>query len=221
MNCEEAVTLAIGSADGRTAEHRLALEHVAMCPECRDAQRALGALAAERRRRAPQPPPGAVQRAVRAAAAAARQQPAQKSFFSPRLGFWAGMGFGGAIAAGVAAAVVIFASPSHAPTSARATPEISIAANETRDVNISVDAPTALAGAEIHVVLTGGIELAGFDGQKELRWYTDLAAGANQLRLPIVALGGVGGQLLVEVQHGARHRTFVVDVKAKVRQPAA
>jgi hypothetical protein len=149
------------------------------------------------------------------------------------------MGFGGAIAAGLAVAVLAFAPPvwrsgeigqagqsgragnTLGVRQARATPEISMALNETRDVNISVEAPTALPDAEIRVVLTGAIELAGFEGQKELHWRTDLAAGANQLRLPIVALGGVGGQLLVEVQHGARHRTFVVDVKASERQPSA
>ena len=221
MNCEEAMSLASRLGEERSAEHRVALEHIAACGDCRDAQLALAALAAERRRRVPAPPAGALHRAVHAAASAARPPTTRAPQRAPRLGFWAGMGLGGAVAAALAMAVVLFASPGLEQKSAKGTPEISMATNETREVSISVDAPTALPDAEIHVVLTGGIGLAGFEGQKELRWHTDLAAGPNQLKLPIVALGGIGGQLLVEVQHGSRHKTFVVDVKSRERQPTA
>ena len=68
-------------------------------------------------------------------------------------------------------------------------------------------------GAEIHVVLTGSIGLQGFAEQRELRWTTDLDRGVNQLTLPLVALGPSGGQVMVEVQHGDKRRTFVVDVQ--------
>lgn len=222
------------SEDCRTAEYRLAAEHVATCPDCRAVQLAVATLSAERRRPIPAPPPGALHRAVHAAAAAAaakQHEPARSAARGARLGFWAGMGIGAGVAAGLAFAILAFAPMPWrigagaipiARQEARVTPEISLALNETRDVNIAVEAPMALPDAEIRVVLTGAIELAGFEGQKELRWHTDLAAGPNQLRLPIVALGRIGGQLLVEVQHGARHRTFVVDVKAsEPQQPTA
>jgi hypothetical protein len=231
MNCEDAQRWATCSDDSRTAQQRLALEHMAGCPDCRAVQLAVAALSAERRRSIPEPPPGALHRAVNAAAAAAvLSQRARSPVSRHGLGFWTGMSLGGAVAAGLAVAVLAFAPPAWkfgedgdtaGVGEAKATPEISVALNETRDINISVEAPTALPDAEIRVVLTGAIELAGFEGQKELHWRTDLAAGPNQLRLPVVALGGLGGQLLVEVQHGARHRTFVVDVKASERQPTA
>jgi hypothetical protein len=221
----------VRTAERRMAEQRLALEHIATCPDCRDVQLALAALSTERRRSLPAPPPGALHRAVHAAAAAAARAPRERTRKRrQRWGFWAGMSLGGVVAAGLAVAILALgpsawriggASDSGSIAEARATPEISMALNETRDVNISVEAPAALPDAEIRVVLTGAIELAGFEGQKELRWRTDLAAGPNQLRLPIVALGGMGGQLLVEVQHGERHRTFVVDVKASDRRPTA
>jgi hypothetical protein len=86
--------------------------------------------------------------------------------------------------------------------------------NETRDVNVAVESPEALAGAQIHVTLSGAIGLRGFDGQRELRWTADLDRGVNQLTLPVVALGASGGQVLVEVTHGDRRRTFVIDVRA-------
>jgi hypothetical protein len=218
MNCDEAQRWAACPADARRSEeHRAALEHISTCGDCREARRAVTALAAERRRSVPAPPAGALERAVNAATAAARARPKRAS--APRAGFWLGMGLGGSLAAALALAWIVWAPGTE--SGAKAMPEIALALNETREVNIAVDAPAPLADAEIHVVLTGAIGLAGFEGQKELRWHTDLAAGANQLTLPIVALGPVGGQLVVEVQHGERHRTFVVDVKADGRRPAA
>jgi hypothetical protein len=35
----------------------------------------------------------------------------------------------------------------------------------------------------------------------------------NQLTLPLVGLDANGGQVTVEVQHGSKRRTFVIDVQ--------
>lgn len=91
---------------------------------------------------------------------------------------------------------------------------MTLALHQPRDVSIAVDAPSPLMDAEIRVLLTGAIELDGFENQRELRWRTNLDAGANQLTLPVIATGTGGGQLVVEVQHGQKRRTFVVDVRA-------
>ena len=93
-----------------------------------------------------------------------------------------------------------------------AAPEVTLALNESRNVNVALDSPAMLADAEIHVVLSGAIGLQGFASQRELRWRTDLDRGVNQLTLPLVALGGGGGQILVEVTHGEKRRSFVIDV---------
>ena len=45
-------------------------------------------------------------------------------------------------------------------------------------------------------------------------WSTDLDRGINQLTLPVVAIDATGGQVLVEVTHGDKRRTFVLDVRA-------
>jgi hypothetical protein len=220
MRCEEAMTWLERAPDGRkSAQRRAALEHVAKCASCSDARRALEVLAAERWRRVPAPPPGGLKRAVRAAAEAAslRTAPRRRS----RSGFWAGVGVGASLAAALSAVWILVGQPQPAGAPIEATPEIAMALNETRNVNISLNAPMALADAEIHVVLTGDIGLAGFGAQRELRWHTDLAAGVNQLTLPVVALGGHGGQLLVEVQQGDKRRSFLVDVRAKDSAPTA
>ncbi len=211
MNCMEAMELtAAPPAPDAMDEWLAALEHIRLCSPCRSASRALAALGTEREGAGPEPPPGALDRAVRLAAEAGRAP----SVRAPRRAFWVGMGLGATLAA--AAAWLAFAVLTFAPRArpGNGTPEVALALNETRDVNIAVQAPTDLPHAEIHVVLTGAIGLAGFGAQKELRWNTDLAAGANELTLPIVALGSDGGQLLVEVRHGAKRRTFIVDVKA-------
>jgi hypothetical protein len=131
-----------------------------------------------------------------------------------RRGFWLGAAVGGAIAAGLAVVVTtvwLHGSTARAP----ANPEVTLALNEVRDVSVSIDSPEMLAGAEIRVVLTGAIGLQGFDDQRELRWVADLDRGVNQLTLPLVARGASGGQVTVEVQHGDKLRTFVLDIQTE------
>jgi uncharacterized protein (DUF58 family) len=126
-------------------------------------------------------------------------------------GFWIGTAVGAALAASLALAVVgLRTTPPAQPSSSL--PQISLAVNETRDVSIALDAPQALEHARVRVVLSGAIGLVGFDGQREISWYTNLDPGTNVLTLPVVALGSNGGQLLVEVEHSERRRTFLVDV---------
>jgi len=221
MKCDDVQTLLIdGREAGDPAGRRMAMEHLAICESCRDAQYAAGVLRVERSRAVPGPRPGAVERAVAAATRASRQPPSRETPRRANLtrgrSFWAGAVAG---AASAAAAAVLAWAALLAPglgvlgTPPAATPEVTLALHETRDVNIAVDTPSALADAEIRVVLTGAISLYGFAEQRELRWRTDLDAGSNRLSLPVVATGAAGGQLLVEVQHGRKRRTFVVDVR--------
>jgi hypothetical protein len=185
---------------------RVAEVHVAICESCQSAIRAVAVLKAERSAPVPQPPPGAFERALRKAT----QTPV--ATFGGRRGFWWGVGVGGALAATIAIALLNLL-PAVQQPAATAAPGVTLALYETRDVNITLDSPVALANAEIHIVLSGAIELQGFEGEKELRWSTDLGPGVNQLTLPVVAFGAAGGQLTVEVQHEERRRVFIVDVR--------
>jgi hypothetical protein len=206
MKCERAVELLTQSADRFAAEERrAAADHAEGCKECRSAIDAVHSLRAERLAPVPPPSPRAFERAMAAATSRLpRSQPQRHTF-------WAGMGVGAALAAGIAIAVVTFA-PVRAPQDPSATPQIAMAMNEQRDISISLTSPETLTDAEIHVVLSGEIGLEGFEGRKELRWRTNLDRGDNQLTLPVIALGTGGGQLLVEVVHGDKRRTFVVDI---------
>jgi len=215
MRCDDVQALLIDAgAAARPEQRREAIEHLATCASCRDAQYAAGVLRAERGQDVPPPRPGALERAIAAATRAAAASPSAPS--SRRVGgFLAGLGAGAGSAALVAAIAWTLAGMDgeQAVPEASTTPLVTLAVNEVRDVSISVDAPAALRDAEIRVVLTGSISLGGLAGQRELRWRTDLDAGANQLTLPLVATAAAGGQLLVEVQHGQRRKTFVVDVR--------
>jgi hypothetical protein len=88
-------------------------------------------------------------------------------------------------------------------------------------VSVALSSPEPLDDAEIHVALVGAIALRGFDDQRELRWRTNLDRGVNQLTLPLIALQAGSAQVTVEVQHGDKRRTFVVDIVTTDAGPAA
>lgn len=207
MSCAEVVETLRGRAPRDAAELAAAEAHAASCPECRRALAALAVLASERARAVPPPSPGAARRAIERSLRAPAA-PAARS-----RGFWAGVATGGAAAAALALAIGSWIGRD-GPSPAAAAPQIALATGAVRDVNVALSANEALRGVEIHVAVTGAIGLDGYD-VRELRWTTDLERGVNELSLPIVALGAGSGQLMVEVVHGERRRTFVVDVVAR------
>ena len=93
------------------------------------------------------------------------------------------------------------------------TPEFVIALNETRDVNVAIEAGHDLIGATVRVFLSGGVELAGYGDSREISWNTDLARGINQLTLPVIATDMNGGTLVVELDHEGMRRVFRVNLK--------
>jgi hypothetical protein len=208
MKCEEVVGLLMDARrESDRDARRAAVIHLGDCEGCRDALRAVQALAIERETPVPRPSPGAFERAV---AKATRRSPVALSVRRPS--FWWGAGVGFAAATSLAIGLLFVAPRARSPVATTSVPGITLALNERRDLSIALDSPIALADAEIRIVLNGAIGLVGFDGQRELRWSADLEAGVNQLTLPVVALGAHGGQLTVEVVHGERRRVFIVDV---------
>ena len=91
-------------------------------------------------------------------------------------------------------------------------PDITMALNELHEVGVAIDSAEALTAAEIRVVLTGGVRLAGYADRSELSWTTDLDRGVNRLTLPLIAVTPAGGQVLVEVGHASKRQIFVVKV---------
>ena len=206
MQCEEAVETirTVGSRPG--ASLRAAMEHTGGCADCQAALRAVEAMRTLRDEPTPIFADGAIERAVDRALATS---PAQRY----RRGFWTGLASGAALAATIAALAVgvLLWDNGSAPV---AIPEVRAALNQPSNVTVALDSPERLANAEVRVELRGGVELEGYAGQRELRWSTDLERGVNQLTLPVVAIDAHGGQVLVEVTHGQKRRTFLLDVRA-------
>ena len=208
MNCERAIEILTSPADAKFAEEReQATRHLSACADCRDAYGAFYTLRRVSLAPVPPVPAGAFERALAAARATSGDR--------GRLRFWTGMGVGSALAASLAIAVFTLTPLNQNSESAR-TPELELAIDVPQIVSISLSTDSALDDAEIHVVLSGAVDLDGYFGERSLSWRTNLAAGANQLSLPVVATGPDGGQVLVEVIHEGKRRSFLVDVKARV-----
>jgi hypothetical protein len=205
MRCEDAIEH-IQTAAQPGAELTAAFEHAAACDECRAALLAVNAVRALR----DEPLPAADERLIaRAVDRALAYEPARRY----RRGLLTGAASGVALAAAIAAIAFGLWLRTLDGEVAGAVPEVRLALNEPRDVTVTLESPEPLLGASVRVELRGAVALDGYQGQRELRWSTNLDRGINQLTLPVVALDATGGQVLVEVAHGARRRTFLLDVR--------
>ena len=123
---------------------------------------------------------------------------------------WILTGFGSAVAAGLVLWLVagFFLDAPRLPQPAGDIPGVAMTLEEPRTVNLVFASKTALEAATLTVTLPDGIELAGFPGQREIRWKTSLAEGRNLLPLELIALTPAGGEVLARLEHDNRKRTF-------------
>lgn len=211
MNCEQIGNLLDNGEILELTPHQqgAVTEHLRGCERCNSEWRAVRALWEVATLPAPAPREGLFSEAMRLATTLAEYRGGTRAERS-RPSFWLGAALGGALAAGLVIAVMgTLPRPETAPAAA---PAITIALNEVRDVGVGIDSAQPLSGAEIRVVLTGGVRLAGFDDRSVVSWRTDLDQGVNRLTLPLVAVGPGSGQVLVEVEHASKRQIFVVDV---------
>ncbi len=127
---------------------------------------------------------------------------------------WLAAGFGGAIAATLAVWLVgsmLLGGP-EIPDTNPMIPEVTIALEAPKTINLVFASATALDSATLTVSLPEGIELSGFPGQREITWETSLSEGRNLLPLTLVAVSGTGGELLARLEHDNRDRTFRLQV---------
>lgn len=206
MNCEQLHQRLDEYLDGliEAAETAAIDAHVQDCDACR------ATLARERALRealrglpAPEPSEAFFDRAIAQAIDHDRRHHRRR---------WAGLG--GALAAGFALALAfnVLLGPGPGTSGNRAPhdeiPGLSIALDEVREVSLVFESRRALDDATFTVLLPEGVELAGFPGQREVRWHGRLARGRNLLVLPVEARGGQGGELVAYVDHAGRRKTF-------------
>ena len=188
--------------DGRlnVAERQSMQSHVESCPGCRRGYGAAGALrAALRTLPAPALRPGFAERALAKAAAA------------PRTGRQAvlGMALAASVVLGLGVAAILFAvRPEPVQT-------LVLTARQPEDVRLVFNAGKPLPGATLSLSLPENVEIVGYGERRELTWQTDLGEGGNLLRLPLVAHGPAGGELVARLSLGASSWTFRLRIKVK------
>jgi hypothetical protein len=153
---------------------------------------------------APSPPPGLFDRAVQHALEV-RRRDRQRHARPP--------GRRAAIAAGTAllATGLILAS---ATWLASAVPTVTVTVNEPETVRLVFAADDPLEEATMTVRLPAGVELAGFPGEREIRWATSLAEGPNLLPLTLIATAPGTREIEARLEHESRDRTFRLRIDA-------
>jgi len=96
-------------------------------------------------------------------------------------------------------------------------PEFSIALNEQRDIKLAFYSSGELKGAQITLQIPENVALVGYPGRRELAWKTNLIKGDNFLRIPIVATGATGGQLVAQIEYKGKVKTLKVNLAIGAR----
>lgn len=207
MNCKTVAENMPGIVSGELNSTLLTdcEQHIHQCDDCRDALHGGGWLAHLRERPTALTPEGLFERISsnvdRGAAA------------PPRQGFWLGTGFGGAIAASLLALVLTLGWIGPADQDDGAVAAFVVALGEPRSMDIAIETDKTLAGANISILLSGGVQLDGYGHRRELSWTTNLEAGVNRLSLPVLAVDPSGGQMVVRLDHPDSEQVFVVRLK--------
>ena len=204
MNCTRALLLLEEQLDGSLEhlEEASLAEHLRGCGACAAAR---GAMVSLQQRLAAMPVPSpAAGFADRVLARAHAASPVRAPVARARPAW-----IGGALAASLVMVIGLW-------FSRETLPEVMAIANE--PLRLVFRSEDALQGVTIEIELPEGVELAGYPGQRQLVWTSDIQAGPNLLELP-VEVRGDGGVLTATLNHGAERRRFSVRVVAAA--PAA
>ena len=85
--------------------------------------------------------------------------------------------------------------------------------NHTRSVNLVFNSATAVEDVLLVVDLPMGVELAAYPGRMQIRWATSLQAGNNRLPLELIAVDGMGGEIVATLQSEGTEKVFRIDVE--------
>jgi hypothetical protein len=162
----------------------------------------------------PPPRPGFVDdvlaKAARQEQVHARRQSDRSSLLA-RWEMWLGVLVG--TAATVLVTVFVFDRNEGATSSAN----ITLAVNESRNIDVLIDSDRTLDAATIKVAATGSVELEGLGDKHEVEWQARLERGRNVVSLPVIARTAGEAQLVAIVEHAGKKRR--VGVSLSVRRP--
>jgi hypothetical protein len=98
-------------------------------------------------------------------------------------------------------------------------PEAFVRLNQPGEVRLVFYSKEDLGNITFRLEPSEGVELVGFEDQREIVWQTDLVRGKNLLVLPVIARNREGGSLIAEIRRGSRNKQF--GLRIKVLQPDA
>jgi anti-sigma factor RsiW len=119
-----------------------------------------------------------------------------------------------ALAGGLVALVATGRSGTPVQHSSQDAPSVVMAVDEPRTINLVFAAATALDDVLLLVDLPVGVEIPGYEGQRQVEWRTSLQAGKNVLPLDVMARGAMRGQIVARLKRGEHERVFTVLVTA-------
>jgi anti-sigma factor RsiW len=92
---------------------------------------------------------------------------------------------------------------------------VTMTLNETRTVQISLNAERDLQGAKLSIQLPDGVEMKGFPGRRIVSWNADLQQGMNILPLPLVAVAVSEGRVIARLEHDNKSRELEVQLNVR------
>ncbi len=178
--------------------------HIQSCPACCAALEERQALREDLKRLpVPEPDPDFFARAL--AGAAGHRTASRLHTARVRL-----TGLAAVVLAAVALVAVLLEDPGTAPEPGL--PSIHLATDTVTPVKLAFSSEKPLTDARLTLTLPVGVELVGYEGRTDLSWTTDLEAGANVLRLPLVGHTAASDLLIARLDHPTGSRTFRLQV---------
>jgi hypothetical protein len=207
MPCQQLNDIFDDYVDGLHADAASLDRHVAGCNDCRERvtheHRLRSVLADYGSASVPQSDPEFFARAL---AAALRDRAPKRH----NLGWL--RAFGSAVAAGLVLWLVAGDWMQPREQTAAGQLQVTMVLENPRTINLVFSSATELSDATLTVSLPAGIEIEGFQGQREISWMTSLREGRNVLPLKLIAISPQGGELLATLQHEDDNKTFRLQV---------
>lgn len=94
---------------------------------------------------------------------------------------------------------------------------VEVAPREIRQVDLLMVSGQAIENAFITLQMDEHVSLAGYPDFSTVRWATSIAAGNNQLSLPVQLRGSDSGSIVVEVESGGARKQMLLNVDAVSR----
>ncbi len=150
----------------------------------------------------PEPRPGFVDDLIQTAIRRGERRPAPKF----------------AIAAAVAAAAIALGllvdTSLQGTRSDDAAYQVAAAPNIAKFVEVVIDSGATRSDATLTIRLADNLELEGFPNERVISWQTQLTAGKNLLRLPVILKDANGSRFDVDLSYGSTQKAITVMVRA-------